>query len=86
MLTCNEVSHDIASDALDGAPWRRRMAVRLHLVMCDRCRRFAKELRALGDAARRVASITESSPADAALERRLLTRLADAISAEEKHA
>jgi predicted anti-sigma-YlaC factor YlaD len=47
MLSCRDVTA-LASDHLDGVlPLRQRMAIRLHLLMCVHCRRFARQLRAL---------------------------------------
>ncbi len=46
MLSCRDV-HDLASAHIDRElPWRRRMAVRLHLAMCKHCRRLMRQLRA----------------------------------------
>jgi hypothetical protein len=53
MLSCNEVTRLYASDALGRAPLRQRLAVRLHLMMCDQCSRYVKELRLIAAAARR---------------------------------
>ncbi len=52
MLTCKEVSRIIASDELAEAGLRRRLAVRFHLWMCRHCRRYATQIRQLGDMAR----------------------------------
>lgn len=54
MLTCKQVARTIAADELATAGWRRRLSVRLHLVMCRHCRRYARQLRAIGGAARRL--------------------------------
>lgn len=45
MLSCKElVAH--SSDFLDGQlDLRKRMSVRLHLAMCQHCRRFIKQMR-----------------------------------------
>ncbi|WP_172146496.1 anti-sigma factor family protein [Pseudomonas tumuqii] len=45
MLSCKElVAH--SSDLLDGRlSLRQRLAVRAHLAMCLRCRRFIKQMR-----------------------------------------
>jgi anti-sigma factor RsiW len=45
MLSCKElVAH--SSDLLDGQlSLRQRLAVRAHLAMCFRCRRFIKQMR-----------------------------------------
>jgi hypothetical protein len=52
MLPCSEVTRLIASEELRRAPIRRRLAVRLHLLRCVHCRRYARELRLLGAAIR----------------------------------
>jgi len=45
MLTCRELVHQHASDYLDGQlSWRRRLGVRFHLLICDHCRRFLRQL------------------------------------------
>jgi hypothetical protein len=42
MLSCREVT-ERASDYLDRAlPLRQRLAVRLHLFMCQHCRRYLR--------------------------------------------
>jgi len=55
MLRCNEVTKLHASEALNSATWRKRLAVSLHLLMCRSCRRYVKELRIIGDEVRRAA-------------------------------
>lgn len=46
MLTCRHVMH-LSSDYLDGTlPWHRRLGIRLHLFICDACRRYLRQLRA----------------------------------------
>lgn len=43
MLNCREVSKQ-ASPYVDGElPWRERMAVKMHLLMCHHCRRFMRQ-------------------------------------------
>ncbi len=54
MMSCQQVTRTIASDHLDSAGWRLRLGVRLHLAMCRHCRRYAAQLAAIGDAARRL--------------------------------
>lgn len=54
MLTCREVARAVAADELESATLRRRLAVRFHLLMCTRCRRYAEQIRALGDTARQM--------------------------------
>ncbi len=50
MPTCQQVAREIASDELATASWRRRAAVRVHLLMCRHCRRYARQMRAIGSA------------------------------------
>ena len=57
MLRCSEVTRLHASGEIQGASWRRRIAVRLHLLMCRGCRRYIKELAAIGAAARHLAKM-----------------------------
>ncbi|MDA2937363.1 hypothetical protein MYX75_03760 [Acidobacteria bacterium AH-259-A15] len=52
MLSCREVTRKIASDELADANWSQRIALRLHLLMCRHCRRYAAQLHAIGAAAR----------------------------------
>ena len=45
MLKCRDVA-TLASDYIDGdLPWRNRLAVRMHLMMCDACTRYVRQLR-----------------------------------------
>ena len=47
MLKCRDVPEE-SSLALDNAlPWRRRMALRAHVMLCRHCRRYLRQLRAL---------------------------------------
>ena len=52
MVTCKEVATAIGRDEWRTASWRRRLALRLHLLMCSACRRYAAQIRAVGTAAR----------------------------------
>jgi anti-sigma factor ChrR (cupin superfamily) len=46
MLTCRDFAHRHASDYLDRQlGWRARLGVRVHLLLCDNCRRFLAQLR-----------------------------------------
>ena len=50
--SCREVTRKLASDELCGAgPWTRA-SVRIHLLMCRHCRRYARQLRNMRHAAR----------------------------------
>jgi predicted anti-sigma-YlaC factor YlaD len=48
MLTCRELVQSRASDYLDGQlNWRARAGVRFHLLLCNHCRRFLRQLQLL---------------------------------------
>ncbi|MFA6165013.1 MAG: hypothetical protein WC700_00210 [Gemmatimonadaceae bacterium] len=42
----------VASDEVRSARFARRVAVHLHLMMCNNCRRFAREIDLLGQVSR----------------------------------
>ncbi|HUP46636.1 MAG TPA: zf-HC2 domain-containing protein [Thermoanaerobaculia bacterium] len=73
MLTCREVTAMIASDELPRRSWRDRLGVRLHLMMCRHCRRYAAQLAAIGRAVQRIYRGDESPPDS--LERSVLDSL-----------
>lgn len=54
MLSCKEITRLCASEDIRRASLARRAAVRLHLLMCRHCRRYVRELSAIGVASRRV--------------------------------
>ena len=54
MLNCHKVT-DMGSDLLEGrSRWAERAAVRLHLMLCDGCRRYLRQLRLTSATIRRV--------------------------------
>lgn len=49
MIKCSELTHN-ASAYLDGdLPRLTRWSIRLHLMMCENCRRFVRQLQLTGD-------------------------------------
>lgn len=58
MLRCDEVTQLCASEEIRGASLGKRLAVRVHLMMCRSCRRYVEELEAMGRAVRRLARET----------------------------
>lgn len=76
MLACNEVTRLWASEEIRTAPLSRRLAVRIHLMMCRHCRRYVRELAAIGAAARSSAmNLAGDEKAIANLERRLIDQV-----------
>ena len=74
MMTCQQVAYAVASDALADAPLRRRLAVRMHLMLCKRCRRYSLQIRAIGAGARALFGDEESSETTERLRAAILKR------------
>ncbi len=51
MIRCKEVATLLSTDQLAFQPVWRRVAVRVHLMMCRHCRRFARQMALLTKAA-----------------------------------
>ena len=72
MLRCKQVTTVVAGDDLaDAGPWLR-LKVRLHLLMCRHCRRYAAQIRAIGDKARERFRPSDEPPDVADLQRSIL--------------
>ncbi|HVS16142.1 MAG TPA: hypothetical protein VMV46_19665 [Thermoanaerobaculia bacterium] len=50
--SCREVARAISADELEAATPVRRLYIRLHLTLCRHCRRYARQLEVIADAAR----------------------------------
>ena len=75
MLKCRDVERKIGSDEMRNAGLMERLAVRIHLAMCRHCRNYARQLRAIGNAARKVwADSPEDSESLARLKERITGR------------
>ena len=80
MLTCKEVSHSIATDEVQTAGWRQRLAVKLHLLMCRHCSRLIRQIQMIRKAGRELrvrADLPDSPSQETTLESRLLEKLRD---------
>ena len=53
MLVCREAARLITESYQRPLRWRERVALRLHLTVCDACTNFKKQMRLLTEAARR---------------------------------
>ena len=74
MIRCKEVATLLSTDRLASQPVWRRVAVRVHLMMCRHCRRFARHLTLLKHAAEDVGARFERE-VGADFERRLQGKL-----------
>ncbi len=59
MLSCKEVASSISSDGLERFGWRYRLQVRLHLLICRYCRRYAAQIRTVNAATRSLFETTD---------------------------
>ena len=67
MPSCREVTRAITAGELEKAPFRQRLGLRLHVMLCRHCRRYARQIRAIGMAAREI--LRRPIGADESLER-----------------
>ena len=74
MPSCREVTRLLASGEVEISPAVQRILMRLHLLMCDDCRRYSRELRQLGETAREALRSPLDADRLAALERAIVDR------------
>ncbi len=74
MLKCRDVEQKIGSDEIRHAGLMERLAVHIHLAMCRHCGNYARQLRAIGNAARSVWKSSEEDPTRLA---RLIDRITE---------
>jgi hypothetical protein len=55
MIDCGEAARLISRGMDERLPWSRRVALRLHLVVCDACSHFNHQVRLLRRAVQRLA-------------------------------
>lgn len=78
MPSCKDVARAVASEGLADTDLPRPSVVRLHLLACRHCRRYAAQLRRIAEAARsgkgnRLANIVALNRLEAAILKRCLT-------------
>jgi hypothetical protein len=54
MIDCREASRLISQNADRPLPLGRRLQLRLHLLVCDACTNFSRQVRVLREALRRL--------------------------------
>ena len=59
MISCRETARLLSEATVDRLPFRRRLALRFHLTMCNLCRRSARQMRAIEESVRRFGSMIE---------------------------
>ncbi len=79
MLTCKQASA-LVSQSLDRRlSWRERLGLRLHLVICAACARFARQVRLLHAAARAFAEAGVAADLPARLSAPARQRIAESL-------
>lgn len=80
MLTCREVSEKASRYLEADLPWRARLQMRLHLMMCRHCRRYVDQI------ARTVAMLRTlpPPPPEPGTEERVLAAVAAARAAKAR--
>lgn len=63
LYTCKEVTRLVLEGHDRDLSWRERLGLRLHLLYCTACTRFAQQMRFLRTAARRFANQQMYAPA-----------------------
>ena len=80
MLSCRETARLLSEATDEPQPLRRRIGLRFHLMMCRLCRRYAKQIGLLDEAARslsrRVEEGDEAAPGGLAPEAKARMRSA----------
>ncbi len=75
MMKCRDVSHLVASGDADDMSLMKRMELRLHLMMCNHCRNYVRQIKTLGAMTRRLIGAREPSSKE-------LQQLEDSICTE----
>ncbi len=61
MLTCREVTK-LVSESMDGSlPWRKRIGIRIHFMMCVSCARYRRQMLLIRELIRDYLSEAESA-------------------------
>lgn len=74
MMTCKDVSTLVSLGDVGSWSVSRRLAIRVHLLMCRHCRAFARQVEMLTRAARRAGAQVAQEPA-ATFETTIVNRL-----------
>jgi len=72
MLRCKQVTTMVASGDLEDAGLWLRLKIRLHLMMCRHCARYAEQIHAIGVKARERFRPSEERPDVEDLQRKIL--------------
>lgn len=72
MLSCRELTERVTDFTEGHMPYRERMNLRIHLLMCRGCRNFVAQVRTTAGLAGRIAAPEPSAQAQQGLRRRFV--------------
>jgi hypothetical protein len=84
MLTCKEASELVSQSYERRLSWRQRLGLRLHLMICDGCTQFARQLRFLRAAARSFDIASTQGEASQRLSPLARKRIADTLNGQAR--
>jgi hypothetical protein len=67
LYTCKEVTQLVLERQVRALSWRERLGVRLHLLICDACTRFERQMQFIRTALRRYTQRHDIAAQDMAL-------------------
>ena len=62
MLTCKETSQILSEIKDHDLPWKKRLLLKMHLMACHRCHKYAKQLKTLYLSFQKLKARIESDP------------------------
>ena len=62
MLSCKDTARILSETKMSDLPLGKRIALKLHLMMCKLCRRYARQIATIDGAARELARRAEEAP------------------------
>ncbi len=75
LLNCRELARRSTSGEFDDAGWFTRLMIRMHMGMCNGCRRYGAQLKAIADAVRKSALSSVPPEKTDALKKKVIRRL-----------
>ena len=66
MMSCRDAAETMTEAVLSPLPLRRRIALKMHLLMCRMCRRAVRQSKAIGEVVRTLAARTGTEADDPA--------------------
>lgn len=80
MLVCKEAARLISESYQRPLRWGERVALRVHLMMCDACTNFKEQVRLMHEAARRLTEMQGREPAALHLSDDARIRIGEALA------